>query len=515
MTEDRKKTILVVDDLEMNRAILMELLGDEYNYIEAEDGVQAVSVLERMGTDIDLVLLDIVMPNMDGFSVLETMNRNKWIDDIPVIVVSGEKASLQVERAYELGVTDFIARPYDMLVVRRRVTNTLLLYAKQKKLIGFVEDQIYEKEKNNSVMVDILSHIMEFRNGESGLHVRHVRTITDFLLRKLTLYSDRYPLTEEEITMTSIASALHDIGKIGIDEKILNKPGKLNDAEYEIMKTHSIIGAKMLDGLALHQGNPLIRTAYDICRWHHERYDGRGYPDGLVGDEIPISAQVVALADVYDALTSDRVYKALFDHETAVAMILNGECGAFNPDLLEVLREYAPELRLELADNVAEEMNRREIRSFASAALNSLGGGAASEHALTVLDYERIKNSFFSGASEEIRFEYTMASHIFTLSSWSVRKTGAKEIIINSGKDSRIQDVISGINWQELTQKLVETTPEHPEISFEEKINCDGEPRWHRILVRAVWTAEAPHQCVGALGRAVDIHEARTGTETP
>ncbi|MCH5188440.1 MAG: response regulator [Oscillospiraceae bacterium] len=383
-----KEKILIVDDSEMNRSILADILGENYYIIEAEDGNEAVELLEKMHKEIDLVLLDIVMPNMDGFGVLNAMNEKHWIDSSPVIMVTAEREASQVERAYELGVTDFIIRPFDSYIVRHRVVNTLLLYAKQKRLMATVREQLEEKEKFSSTMIDILSHIVETRNGESGLHVLHVRAITDFLLRRLRLLTDDYPLTDELITLISNASALHDIGKMAIDESILNKPGRFTDEEYEIMKTHTTIGAKMLEGESLRPDDPLVAAAYEICRWHHERYDGRGYPDGLKGDEIPISAQVVALADVYDALTSIRVYKASYSHETAIEMILDGKCGTFNPLLLDCLRGSADDLKKKLEGNVAEDMDRQEIRSVTEAALSGKAG-SVSERTLNLLDYER------------------------------------------------------------------------------------------------------------------------------
>ena len=208
-----------------------------------------------------------------------------------------------------MGVTDYISRPFDALVVHRRVVNTIMLYAKQKKLVGMVADQIYEKEKSNRLLISILSHIVEFRNGESGLHVLHIQNITQLLLRQLMQMTDQYHLSSEDISLISTAAALHDIGKIAIPSEILNKPGRLTAEEFEIMKTHSTIGASMLEQLPLREEEPLVKIAYQICRWHHERYDGCGYPDKLQGEEIPIAAQIVALADVYDALTSERVYK--------------------------------------------------------------------------------------------------------------------------------------------------------------------------------------------------------------
>lgn len=303
-----KEKILIADDSAMNRAILTEMLGDGYEILEAENGRQAVSIMQT-NVDIDLLLLDIMMPEMDGFDVLAMMNKYHWIDDIPVIMISAENASSYVERAYDLGATDYISRPFDMAIVRRRVINTLMLYAKQKRLVRLVAEQVYEKEKSNSTMINILSHIVEFRNGESGLHVLHIQTATDILLRTLVRKTDKYNLNTADISLISTASALHDIGKINIPASILNKPGKLTKEEFDTMKTHTTTGAEILDKLPFQQESPLVKTAYAICRWHHERWDGRGYPDGLKGEDIPIAAQVVAMADVYDALTSERCYK--------------------------------------------------------------------------------------------------------------------------------------------------------------------------------------------------------------
>lgn len=340
--------LLVVDDSEMNREILKEILGKEYRILEACDGEEALKMLEQYGTEISLVLLDIIMPKMDGFEVLAYMNRDKWIEDIPVIMISSEGSESYIRRAYELGASDYISRPFDAKVVYQRVINMIKLYAKQRRLIHLVTDQIYEKEKNNRMMTGILSQIVEFRNGESGLHVLHINILTQLLLEKLMRKSENYDLSWSQQYMIATASALHDIGKIGIDEKILNKPGKLTKEEFEAMKQHTIIGARMLDSLEMYHDEEMMKYAYEICRWHHERYDGKGYPDGLKGEEIPISAQVVSLADVYDALVSDRVYKKAYSHEKAIEMILNGECGMFNPLLLECLVEIQDKVRKEL-----------------------------------------------------------------------------------------------------------------------------------------------------------------------
>ena len=343
-----KSKILLVDDSKMNRMMLTEILGDSYHILEAENGRECLETLQAEAGNIALVLLDINMPVMDGFEVLKAMNANHTIEDTPVIMISSEDSDAAIRRSYELGASDYVNRPFDTRIVYRRVTNTIKLYAKQRRLVQMVSDQIRARENNTDMLVGVLSHIVEFRNGESGLHVRHIRIITELLLRRLLEISSRYSITAEQQDMIPLASALHDIGKIGIDEKILNKPGKLTPEEFEVIKTHSMLGAKMLHDLDGFAEQPLLQTAYEIARWHHERWDGRGYPDGLKGDEIPISAQLVSLADVYDALTSERCYKKAFSHERAVQMIQNGECGAFNPLLLQCLTNIQSDLKVEL-----------------------------------------------------------------------------------------------------------------------------------------------------------------------
>lgn len=342
-----KQQILIVDDSEMNREILTEMLQDDFRILEAENGEEALKMLKQYGTGISLMLLDIVMPVMNGFEVLAAMAREHWMDDIPVIMISSEGSEDYIRRAYEMGIADYIRRPFDAKIVYQRVFNTIKLYAKQRRLISLVADQIYEKEKNNRMMVGILSQIVEFRNGESGPHVLHIQTLTRLLLERLVQKTGQYGLSWSEQYMISMASALHDIGKIGIDEKILNKPGKLTKEEFDIMKTHTLIGATMLENLKMYQGEILLEVAYQICRWHHERYDGKGYPDGLKGEEIPIAAQIVSLANAYDALVSDRGYRKVYSHDTALKMILDGECGSFNPLLLECLRRIHTKIRQE------------------------------------------------------------------------------------------------------------------------------------------------------------------------
>ena len=300
-SDKQRYTILVADDSEMNRSILRSMLEESYDIIEAEDGLQAVALLQQMEQEISLVLLDIVMPNMDGFDVLSAMNKYEWITSVPVIMISAENTREFIERAYDMGVTDYISRPFDMMVVRRRVINTLMLYAKQRRLANMVNEQIYQKEKVNNLMISILSHIVEFRNEESGLHVLHIQTMTELLLKSLMRKTDKYKLDRETINLISNASTLHDVGKICIPSEILNKPGKFTPEEFAIMKGHSQMGAEMMKGVPF-QDEPLVRYAYEICRWHHERYDGNGFPNKLVGKNNTIFTQMCKLADEFDNL---------------------------------------------------------------------------------------------------------------------------------------------------------------------------------------------------------------------
>ncbi len=503
---NEKQTILIVDDSMLNRALLADMIGDAYRIVEAEDGKQAVAALQKEGTGISLVLLDYVMPQMNGFDVLEVMNRNGWIKDIPVIMVSAESDAAYIERAYELGVTDFINRPYDVNIVRRRVMNTLMLYQKQRTLMGMVADQIYEREKSNNLMVYILSHIVEFRNGESGMHVLNVQAMTEMILTQLVSMTDQYPLTAEDISLITMASSLHDIGKIAIPEEILNKPGRFTDEEFAIMKTHSAVGSDMLDDLELYKDEKLVRVARDICRWHHERWDGRGYPDGLAGEEIPISAQVVALADVYDALTSPRVYKPPFSHEEALRMIREGECGSFNPLILECLTAVAGDLESRLNRGVTgREISIDTLRPRGTDV--DEGSATASSRTLELLDYERMKYHFFASMSNEVQFEFTEEPPMIVLSDWGDRKLGLPEIVMDPYHDEGFCAVFGRENLEKLNRLLRATTPENPVIDMEVEVTVEGETRWLHALVRALWSEDAEPVYLGSIGKFIDIDD--------
>jgi len=501
---EQKQRILIVDDSEMNRSILADML-EEYQIIEAENGEEAVSILKEQVNDIVLVLLDIVMPKMDGFGVLEIMQKNRWLEQVPVIMISAESDSGYVTKAYEMGVTDFIARPFDSVIVRKRAVNTMLLYTKQKRLTEMVDQKIREIEEQKDMMIGILSHLVECRNGESAQHIINVRTITEILLQELQKQTIRYEFSPADISVIGMASSLHDIGKIAINSDILNKPGKLTEEEFEIMKTHSMLGADMLDNLPNFEDEPLVRKAYEICRWHHERYDGRGYPDGLKGDEIPICAQIVSIADVYDALTSKRVYKDAFSHEKAMEMIMEGQCGAFNPLLLKCLRNVEDKLKQMLAGTLdISRARKRQETALDEVRSKKL---VTSERSLRLLDFERRKHDFFAIATGEMLFEYTAATDTVTLSEWSAKRMGIPEVIEDPGNNADIDWAVGRDNWTAIAEGLRKTTKNSPLIHYEVQLPVDGERRWHKISVAALWSGEEMPRYMGAMGKAVDIQD--------
>lgn len=337
--DEARPMVLIVDDSEINREILSAILSNEYNIVEATNDEEAIDTIKELGTDLSAVLLDIIMPGIDGFDVLRFMNESHYIEDIPVITISGDDSGGTVRQAYELGASDFINRPFDAKVVYKRVVNTINLYSKQRRLISAVSNEIIENEKTSRILVNILSQIVNFHNGKGGGHVTNMNKFTEKLLEKLNLLTDKYKLDRRDIFLISTAASLHDIGKLAVPDSIINKPGKLTDEEFEKIKLHTIYGEDMIKNMCEYANEPLVIYAREICRHHHERWDGKGYPDGLIGDEIPIAAQVVSVADVYDALTSVRSYKPAYSSEQAVKMILDGECGQFNPLLLQCLTD--------------------------------------------------------------------------------------------------------------------------------------------------------------------------------
>lgn len=353
-----RNKVLIVDDAELNREILAEILAGDYAVLQAQDGTKAVAVLEKYHQEIAVVLLDLVMPGMDGFGVLEEIRKKGYMEKIPVLIISGETDVNAERKCFEYGVSDFIKKPFDNTLVKKRVDNIAKLFQYQNELEATVEKQTAtlrkqymilqlqaEKiRKRNESITEILGTVVEYRNLESAQHIKHVKKFTEILAKEAMKEYPEYGLTEKKIETIVSASSLHDIGKIAVPDYILLKPGKLTDKEYEYVKTHTLRGGEILENVKDVWEEDYREISYEICRHHHERYDGKGYPDGLVGENIPISAQLVSIADVYDALVSERVYKSAFSKNDALQMILTGECGVFSPKLLECLRNVKKEL---------------------------------------------------------------------------------------------------------------------------------------------------------------------------
>lgn len=500
-----KQKILIADDSEMNRELLAAILEEEYEIIQVNDGVQAVDCLQRHAEEISLLLLDIVMPHMDGFEVLSYMNKEHWIDSIPVVIISSENSPIYIKRGYDLGATDFIGKPFDANMVLRCSANAILLGAKQRRMTSIVSNQIYEREKSSKLMINILSHIVEFRNGESGLHVLHIQTITEMLLRQLVQKeNNRYALSKEQIRMITTASALHDIGKISIPDEILNKPGRLTAEEFAVIKGHSMAGANMLSELPLDQKEePLVKTAYEICRWHHERYDGGGYPDGLKGEEIPVSAQVVALADVYDALTSERCYKDAYSHEKAIEMILAGQCGAFNPLMLECLLDISSSLKKKMGYKSKERYEQTDLSDIASRFHDFEMD--SSEKIVQQLEFERMRYNFLAEGSRNIVFTYTISPPLLTFNQAGCKRSGITEPSFSPLQSGVLKDLVEEQSLKRLIRKITQATRETPDVTSNLFLTDGKNPCHYRCKCRVIWTDGAEKGYTGVVGKLTDI----------
>ena len=490
MSIERAK-ILIVDDDAMNRAVLTDLLCDVYEIIEAKDGDEAIRILEKQAKEITLVLLDMVMPGRDGIEVLEVMNQKGWIKGTPVVMISAETSSTQVSKAFSLGVTDFIYRPFDQMVVQHRVRNTIGLYVKQMQLSELVTNKIYERTRNSDMLISILSHIVEFRNGESGLHVLHINKITEILLHALLNRTRKYDIKEEDISTIATASSMHDIGKISIPSEILNKPGRLTPDEFEIMKQHSMNGARMLDGMQFFKNEPLMKFAYEICRWHHERWDGRGYPDGLKGDDIPITAQVVSIADVYDALTSERCYKKAFSHEKALEMIHNNECGVFNPLLLECLNDVADRLPTEMNIDISSKLNDADFAKIARFYFEN-DEDVSDSTIFQKYTNEYKKTRFFASFQKGIVFEYTYETSVLTLSAKSAKMLGFPKTLVEPEKTNEFWDIIGRDRWDAFANQLHNPQLSNDAFVFDTEITIKGEKKPCKIRVQQNWNRSVP-----------------------
>lgn len=504
---EQKQLVLIVDDMELNRSLLRDMLEDEYLVIEASNGREAIEILENCEKEISIVLLDVVMPEMDGFAVLAIMQKKQWITHIPVVMISAETSPDYITRGYELGAMDYISRPFDSIIVKKRVGNTLFLFNQQMMLQGIVKEQIWEKERNNALMINILSSIVEFRNGESGLHVLRIRIITEILLESIVQRYPKYDLNASEITYMSNAAALHDVGKIAVPDSILNKPGKLTSEEFEVMKTHTSEGAEMLDRVHFGKSEKIARYAYSICRWHHERWNGGGYPDKLRGPEIPLCAQVVSLADVYDALVSVRVYKPAYSHEASIQMIIEGACGVFNPDLIDCLLAVSAKLeeRIRLqSENLDTLFNAEKIYKEIVARKS----GLLSERTVFLLEQERMKYKFLTALSDEILFDFDASADTLVFSDKGRKALAVPAMIDQAQEYLTKSDLLSQKDAGELFARISRTTFEAPIVRADYLVYVSGqEPRRYEITVQALWSNESTPKFCGCIGKMVDIHE--------
>jgi putative two-component system response regulator len=337
----KKNAILVADDQEINRVIIKQIFS-AYETFEAVNGRECLQILEKEHERLAVILLDCVMPVMNGLEVLDAMLRLPYAKTIPVIMITGMNIDNIESDAYERGIADIIYKPFHSSIVYKRVMNTIELYQHKNELEALVQEQFQKLEQKNELLahlnealIDSLSTIVEFRNTESGMHIRRISELTRIMLKELQ-NKPEFGLTDQKIDKIASAAMLHDFGKIAIPDAVLLKPGKLTPEEFEIMKTHCEQGCALLKRVSFLEDRELYQYSYEICLSHHERYDGRGYPQHLKGDQIPLSAQVVSVADVYDALVSDRCYKKAYPHEQAVKMILDGECGTFSPLMIDV-----------------------------------------------------------------------------------------------------------------------------------------------------------------------------------
>lgn len=501
---EMKPKILIIDDAALNREILADMLSENFDILEADSGASGLALMQQHQTEIALVLLDIIMPSVDGFAVLSMMNEKGWLTDVPVIMISSETAQSQARRAYELGATDFISRPFDEMIVRNRVENTIKLYAKQRRLADMVAEQISERMRHNSILISVLSHIVEFRNGESGMHVLHINTITGMLLEALMRRTDAYGLKPSDVSLICTASSMHDIGKISIPSEILNKPGRLNADEFVVIKKHSEIGAEMIDGVPFGKDEPLIQYAYEICRWHHERWDGGGYPDGLQGEDIPIAAQIVSIADVYDALTSERVYKKAYSHERAMEMIQAGECGVFNPLLLECLNDISEELKSTLPNSTLGGIAAKDIKTV-SAEMEHNSDLSSPNRVLRMVDYEHQKFEFFLAVSASSIFEYTSSPAMLQLSNAASEQLGLCKTIVDPMNAMDFSALCSVEEFNGFLDAILAATEDHTSFSYEMTLPIYDHPTRCRLYCNTVWKRDEEIKLVALYGKITQL----------
>lgn len=493
-----ERKLLIADDSELNRAILVSVLEKNFDILEAADGKEAIATLAAHEGNIAALLLDVVMPEADGFEVLEEMNRRGWIDEIPTIMISVETGGSYIDRAFQLGAADYVSRPFVPNMIRRRVINAILLHTKTQKLTGLIADRFYRRERNTDILAAILGYAVEFRSGERGTHMTNVSRITGLLLHRLLERTDRCPIGPEDIETVCIASSLHDIGKLLIPEDILTKPTALTPDEFDIVKQHTRLGAKIISDLPIYQNETIIKYALEICRWHHERWNGEGYPDGLKGEDIPIAAQVVSLADAYDALTSKRCYKEALSHEKSLEMIRGGECGSFNPLLLECLNESSELLRQELQRNEWDRSFHQDTHRLSEEILHR-EALPREDRSQRLLNLERERTQFYADQCGGIQFDYDLLSGRVTVTNHYASAAERTQVLdFDHGEGLNF---LSLKDRRRLLEALEKATPEIPQASFPVEVQTGGGYQPHRLVLRTQWSRGGQRRCVSVAGQ--------------
>lgn len=499
-----RRKLLIADDSELNRAILANMLESDFDIIEVTGGKEAIFALQSYRSDISAFLLDIVMPDMNGFEVLEEMRRLDLLRDIPTIMISAETGSAYIDRAFQLGASDYINRPFVPGIIRHRIINTILMHTKKEQLMNVVSGWFYRQETNSELMVSILEYAVGFRSGESGTHMSGVGALTKLLVKRLTEKTDKYRINLSDLDTISMAASLHDIGKLLIPREILEKPSRLTDAEFEIVKHHTQLGAQIISDLPTHKSAAFTNYAVTICRWHHERWNGEGYPDGLVGDNIPIVAQITAIADAYDALTSKRCYKEAFSHDRAMAMIHAGECGSFNPLLVECLDDIADSIRSGKSEYGAE--NGKTVVQHAVDELYSGKDIFALRMTKQIEESDR-KKDFMASLCDELWFEYTSDPESIHLSKGAAEHMGLPAVIDNPLSTPQLTAVI-GKETAELIREKVDTlSSDESYIEIAADVVLDGKRSRCQIAMLVLRSADDDEKCTALLGRIIDISE--------
>lgn len=496
---ETKKKIIIADDSELNCEMVADILGSIYDYQFVHDSDTLLNML-TLGERADMILLDLNMPKTSGMQVLKVMRSRHWTDEIPVVIISAEDDDAIIQKAFELGATDYIVRPFQSFFVKHRIDNTLELYSQRRQLVRYVEKQVYERDRVNKALINIFGSLVELRNNESGEHTLHVQAITKMILNRLCDVTDKYTFTREMIDTISTVSALHDIGKAFIPSEILNKPSKLTDEEWEIMKSHTVRGDEFLQKIHVKNSEKFMGLAHEIVRYHHERYDGNGYPDGLCGDEIPISAQVVSIADVYDALTSDRCYKKAYDHEKALDMIRNGRCGVFNPLLVQCLMDISDDLLIMLKFNEVNDDDSFESVSMLDMKSELNDEIRVDERIEKLLDYEMEKKEFFAERCGGIQFEYDAERRKVVY----MRRYDEKgERVHLSSESTRL---LCDSDLEKLTDLISNMTPRNNTAEMNVIVPIGGDIRFHRLNIMSIWS-QSGGRYKTLIGTFADIHE--------